>query len=158
MQEVVVVFVQNFNGAGLNEFSMAAAKVMQEVFESERTVVEAQSITILDSARLPWRFEVRTGDPATELMKVASEYSASTIIVGVNRRNRLVGLVCGNVSTTVHNCWPQSSLIVRYLGHGSLETGKSANDRFLSPLRTWLASARQRHWVRVWLRSDSHVA
>lgn len=54
----------------------------------ERRYVE----TLLTGARLPWAYEARHGDPATELARAAAEHDALMIIVGTRGEGLLRAL------------------------------------------------------------------
>lgn len=75
------------------------------------SLVEAQGVAILDSASVPWRFEVREGGPVTELMNLALECDSDTIVVA-GRHGALGGIAHGSVCSHLLYRWPQSLMII----------------------------------------------
>ena len=63
-----------------------------------QALAEAQCIAILDPAGVRWRFEAGVGDPACELMRVATDLEADTIVVAGRRHGALGGFTHGSVS------------------------------------------------------------
>lgn len=112
---VVVVFVRFAQHAGIavlgsGGLGMAA---IEDVLDSEEALAEAQSIAILDPASVSWHFEVRAGEPAAELMRIATELGSDTIVVAGRRHGALGGYVHGSVCTHLLHDWPHSLLVVR---------------------------------------------
>lgn len=52
----------------------------------------------LAGTAVPWSFEVRHGDPATELLRAASDHDAAWIVIGRHGHRRLARLVLGSVT------------------------------------------------------------
>jgi len=68
---------------------------------------------VLAGRRVRWRFEVASGDPATELMAVARLDQATTIVVGGRTHGVVGGLVIGSVAQKLVRHSPVSVLVVR---------------------------------------------
>jgi nucleotide-binding universal stress UspA family protein len=60
-----------------------------------------------------WRFEVVSGDPATELIRAAVDNHANTIVVGGRNHGVVGGLVIGSVAQKLVRKSPVSVLVVR---------------------------------------------
>jgi nucleotide-binding universal stress UspA family protein len=112
-QVVVVVFVRTMKWAPANEFSTLDVSLFTDALNFEEVVIEGQCITILDPAGVKWRYVVRSGDPAKELIKIAHECGASTIVVGGSRSNPLMQFVRVPLASRLFNRWPQSLLVAR---------------------------------------------
>jgi nucleotide-binding universal stress UspA family protein len=113
-QPIIVVFVRRPAGSGLGAAWMGAMSIraIQDVTTTQECLAEAQSIAILDSAGLTWRFESRTGEPARELMRVAGEAGAETIVVAGRRHGALGSVTTGAVCTQLLHRWPGSLLVI----------------------------------------------
>jgi nucleotide-binding universal stress UspA family protein len=148
-QAVVVVFVRNLKWAGTILLAMADVGLILDGWEYEAAIVEAQSIAILDPAGLPWRYEICSGDPAKELIRMGERCGASTIVVGGRRSYGLVGgLVRGAVSNRLVNDWPLSVLVVDPPDPQWIVTEKANRSQLLGFAGTRSGSAPQKHWVR----------
>jgi nucleotide-binding universal stress UspA family protein len=113
-QTVVVVFVRHAPLAALGVLATAGhgAGVLQEALNTDESLAEAQSIAILESASVCWRFEVRTGEPAAELMRVATEFDADTIVVAGRHHGALGGFAHGSVSMQLLHRWNRSLFVI----------------------------------------------
>lgn len=49
-------------------------------------------------ADVPWSFDIRHGDPATELLRAGADHDAAAIIVGRHGHHRLARLVLGSIT------------------------------------------------------------
>ena len=67
----------------------------------------------LDRNGAPWRFEVRTGDPAVQLELSADEHGADLIIVGARGHSVAHRLLLGSVSTRLVHHARRPVLVVR---------------------------------------------
>jgi nucleotide-binding universal stress UspA family protein len=113
-QLVFVVFVRHvpFGAIGFVGGGGLSSVLAQEALDAGEALAEAESIAILDSARVPWRFEVRTGEPAAELMGLAEELGSEMIVVAGKRHSALGGFTCASVSVRLLHRWPHSLLII----------------------------------------------
>jgi nucleotide-binding universal stress UspA family protein len=113
-QTVVVVFVRHAPLAALGVLATAGhgVGVLQDALNVDEALAEAQSIAILESACVCWRFEVRTGEPAAELMRVATEFDADTIVVAGRRHGALGGFAHGSVSMQLLHRWTRSLFVI----------------------------------------------
>jgi nucleotide-binding universal stress UspA family protein len=112
-QSVLVVFVRHVPMAGWN--AMAGGLGMGAVKESmsaDELVAEADSVAILSPAGVPWTFEVREGEPATELMATAEAAGADTIVIAGRRHGAIGGLATGSVGRQLLSRWPRSLLVI----------------------------------------------
>ena len=113
-EPVMLVFVRQPRLAGLSAVGAGSlgVAVEQEALDGSQCLAEAQGIAILDPAGVNWSFEVRTGDPATELMRAADECHADTIVVAGRRHGVIGGIAYGSVCTHLLHRWPHSLLVV----------------------------------------------
>lgn len=113
-QTVVVAFVRHIPLAGFGVPWTGGMSVgyVQEVLSANESVAEAQSIAILDSVGVPWRFEVREGEPATELMRLAAAAGADTIVVAGRLHRALGSMACASVCAQLLHRWPRSLLVI----------------------------------------------
>jgi nucleotide-binding universal stress UspA family protein len=113
-QQVVVVFVRHVPLAGLGMIGTGGLSTgaMQGVLNADEAIIEAQSIAILEAASIPWSLEVREGEPAAELMRVASELDAETIVVAGRRHGTLGGIASASVCSHLLHRWPRSLLVI----------------------------------------------
>jgi nucleotide-binding universal stress UspA family protein len=111
---VVLVFVRHPRLAGLSALGAGGigVAVENEALNAEQCVAEAQGIAILDPVGADWKFEVRTGDPATELMRAARDCGATVIVVAGRRHGTLGGVACGSVCSHLLHRWPHSLLVI----------------------------------------------
>jgi nucleotide-binding universal stress UspA family protein len=111
---VVVVFVRHVPFVGLSVFANGGLCLgaVQDALSGDEALAEAQSIALLDMAAVRWYFEVRTGDPAVELMRVATELDADTIVVAGRRHGAIGGLAHASVSVRLLHRWPGTLLII----------------------------------------------
>ena len=80
--------------------------------ELERLAGE-RTAEALDGLGAPWRFEVRTGDPAIQLELSADEHGADLIVVGARGHSVAHRLLLGSVSTRLVHHARRPVLIVR---------------------------------------------
>jgi nucleotide-binding universal stress UspA family protein len=80
--------------------------------EPERLAAE-RAAEALDRTGAPWRFEVRTGDPAIQLELSADEHGADLIIVGARGHSVAHRLLLGSVSTRLVHHARRPVLVVR---------------------------------------------
>jgi nucleotide-binding universal stress UspA family protein len=80
--------------------------------ELERLAGE-RTAAALNGIGAPWRFEVRTGDPAIQLQQSADEHGADLIVVGARGHSVAHRLLLGSVSTRLVHHARRPVLIVR---------------------------------------------
>lgn len=112
-QRVVVVFVRHPQPVG----ALAAASCFMVPpalvpTDDDHTIVEAQSTTILDPLGVPWCLDVRSGDPADELMRAARVHRADTIVVAGRRHGAWGNFAHAAVTARLLHRWPHSLLVV----------------------------------------------
>lgn len=83
-----------------------------EAMTEIESLVEAHGVAILDSAPVPWRFEVREGGPVTELVNLALERGSDTIAVAGRRHEAPGGIAHGSVCSHLLYRWPRSLMII----------------------------------------------
>jgi nucleotide-binding universal stress UspA family protein len=111
---LVVVHVRHDSGA-VSAFSAAAGaegEMTDAIDEVERISRERVS-DLLAGRRVDWRFDVASGDPATELILAARHSQATTIVVGGRNHGVVGGLVVGSVAQKLVRHSPVSVLVVR---------------------------------------------
>ncbi len=113
-QTVVVAFVRHMplGGLGATWTGSSSVAAVEEMLSTSASLAEAQSIAILDSVGVPWRFEVREGEPARELMRLATEVGAETIVVAGRRHGAFGSVACASVCAQLLHHWPRSLLVV----------------------------------------------
>jgi nucleotide-binding universal stress UspA family protein len=79
---------------------------------ADEAIAQAQSIAILDPLGVTWEFEVRDGDPATEIMRAGMHHGADTIVVAGRRHGAVGGLARGAVIPQLLHRWPHSLFVV----------------------------------------------
>ena len=80
--------------------------------ELERLAAE-RAAAALDPTGTPWRFEVRTGDPAVQLELSADEHGADLVVVGARGHSVAHRLLLGSVSTRLVHHARRPVLVVR---------------------------------------------
>ena len=110
----LVVFVLRMGfGAAASAFSVSAVGPLKECVEADQTVAQAQAIAELDARGVPWEFVVREGQPATELMRVATDHGADTIVVAGRRHGAMGNFTHAAVTANLLHRWPHSLFVVR---------------------------------------------
>lgn len=80
--------------------------------ELERLAVE-QAAAAIDPTGTPWRFEMRTGDPAVQLELSADEHGADLVAVGARGHSLGHRLLLGSVSTRLVHHARRPVLVIR---------------------------------------------
>lgn len=80
--------------------------------EVERLAAE-RATEALDGLGAPWRFEVRSGDPAVQLERAAEEHGADLVVVGARGHSVTHRLLLGSVSTRLVHHARQPVLVIR---------------------------------------------
>jgi nucleotide-binding universal stress UspA family protein len=80
--------------------------------EPERQAAE-RAAAALEGPGAPWRFEVRSGDPAVQLDLAAEEHGADLVVVGARGHSVAHRLLLGSVSTRLVHHARRPVLIVR---------------------------------------------
>lgn len=113
-QQLVVVFVRHipFVGVGMLATGGLSAGALQDALDGDQALAEAQCIAVLDPAGVRWRFEAGEGDPACELMRIATDLEADTIVVAGRRHGALGGFAHGSVSVRLLHRWPGALLVI----------------------------------------------
>ncbi len=113
-QSVIVAYVRHLPLVGFSAGWTGTLSVgaVHELLGTNQSLAEAQSIAILDAVGVDWRFEVRVGDPANELMRLATEVGAETIVVAGRRHGALGAMACASVCTQLLHRWPRSLMVI----------------------------------------------
>ena len=98
--------------AAMSDVAAEAVVVNEALDEVEATTRERVS-DVLAGRPVDWRLEVRAGEPAAELIRVAGEVGAQTIVVGGRSHGVVGGLVLGSVAQRLVRKSPVSVLVVR---------------------------------------------
>lgn len=113
-RSVVLVFVRESRyQATSSVLSVGALAPLQECLDGEQTIAQAQGIAVLDALGVPWSFELRYGQPATELMKAATAHEAETIVVAGRRHGAIGSVAHSSVTAQLLHRWPHALLVVR---------------------------------------------
>lgn len=109
--DLVVVHVRQ--GPSLAYLAPASSEGMADTLDELEERARQAANRVLSQHWVTWRFVVRTGDPARELMKAAKEQKAAAIVVGGHRHSMLGSVLTQSVdSSLVHN-YKGNLLIVR---------------------------------------------
>jgi nucleotide-binding universal stress UspA family protein len=114
-RKIVVVFVRHVASV------VTAASGMEADAEvvAERTLDEIERSTrarvgeMLAGTAVAWSFDVRSGDPASELIAAAEASQADTIVAGGRNHGVIGGLVLGSVAQKLVRNSPVSVMVVR---------------------------------------------
>ena len=93
---LLTVFV--FREAGAFTGTAGASAMWKETMNDLAIDAEVISIAHLNAGRVPWDFRTAVGDPASELLRVAHEHSASMLVIGRHGHPRFAGLFGRSVS------------------------------------------------------------
>jgi nucleotide-binding universal stress UspA family protein len=86
---------------------------IKETLDSLEDGARRQAEAALAGRWLTWRYVVRTGDPARELVKEANEQHAAAITIGGHRHSVLGGALVHSVAASLVHEFDGSLLIVR---------------------------------------------
>lgn len=92
------------------------AELCQELRDEAQSEAEdhlAQARRVLELAGIRADYQLRWGDPAEELLRLAEDIKPDLVVVGSHGRSALGRLFLGSVSEAVLHRWPGASLIVR---------------------------------------------
>jgi nucleotide-binding universal stress UspA family protein len=76
----------------------------------------AAGVARLREAGLSAEAVVRRGDPAEEIVAIATETNADVVVVGAARRGRIAQFFLGSISRQVMQSWKGAILVVRSPG------------------------------------------
>jgi nucleotide-binding universal stress UspA family protein len=93
--------------------SPAGQPAITETLDTVQRDVERQTESVLAGRWLTWRFVVRAGDPARELVKEANEQHAAAIAIGGHRHSAIGGALVHSVAASLVHEFAGSLLIVR---------------------------------------------
>jgi nucleotide-binding universal stress UspA family protein len=108
--DLVVVFVRQVSWASMSV--MAGAEVNSALDELEAEVRRLAG-DALWGRTLSWRIDVRVGDPAHELVRVAEIYGAQMIVVGGHRHGAVGAALTRAVNSELVHGFEGSLLLVR---------------------------------------------
>jgi nucleotide-binding universal stress UspA family protein len=91
----------------------AAGPASREALDAMEKSVYEQAGRVLADRTVHWAFDVRSGDPAAELIKAAREHHARAIVVGGRSHGIVGGIVTGSVAQKLVRQSPVSVLVVR---------------------------------------------
>lgn len=113
-QAVLVVFVRHVPAVGWTAMGAGGQGMaaVHEALATDEVQAEAQSVAILGPTDVRWSFEVRQGDPASELMRAAEGAGADTIVIAGRRHGAIGGLATGSVGRQLLSRWPRSLLVI----------------------------------------------
>jgi nucleotide-binding universal stress UspA family protein len=92
---------------------VALAPDYESMWQAEERDALDQAAAVLDQLGVDWRLETGTGDPATELDKVADRRHADLIVVSGRGHTMAHRLLLGSVSTRLAHHAGHSVLVVR---------------------------------------------
>src|SRR2546430_1084030 len=108
-----VVHVEHVPFATFSDATGVALGAMAEALKQDTEMIRAEVSRHLADADTEWSFEVASGDPATELIRIAGAHDAAAIVVGGKTHNVLGGLVLGSVGEKLVRHSPLSVVVAR---------------------------------------------
>jgi nucleotide-binding universal stress UspA family protein len=108
--DLVVAFVRQVSWASM---SVDAGVGVNDALDHLETDVRRIAEDALWGRELSWRVDVRTGDPARALVRIAAAYGAQMIVVGGHRHSALGSAVTRAVNSELVHGFGGSLLIVR---------------------------------------------
>ena len=110
---LLVVHVRHESGITAGSLDAAAEAAMSGALDQVEKMSRERASDVLAGRKVRSRFEVASGDPATELIAAAREHGANTIVVGGRSHGVIGGLVIGSVAQKLVRHSPVSVLVVR---------------------------------------------
>ena len=123
-----VVHVEHVPFATFPDTTGIARGAMAEALKQHTETIRAEVSRHLADTDIERSFEVASGDPATELIRIAAAHDAAAIVVGGKTHNALGGLVLGSVSEKLVRHSPVSVVVARD-GKASTFAAASPDDR-----------------------------
>ena len=112
--EIVVLFVRHLQPPIADPATGVAAVVALESSVDElESIARSSAERLLDQSGVPWRFEVREGEPAHEIVAAAHEVSAACVVVGSTLHGAIAGFLLGSVASHLLRHCDISVLVVR---------------------------------------------
>jgi nucleotide-binding universal stress UspA family protein len=109
--DLVIVFVRSTGWSG--SASPAAQVEIVKALDEVELDVERDVKAALAGVNLTWRFVVRRGDPARELMSEADEQKASGIAIGGHRHSTIGAVLVHSVESRLVHIYDGTLFIVR---------------------------------------------
>lgn len=122
---LVVVFVRHESALASAAGAGAAGVAIHSTLDAQERSAYERAVAVLADRGVHWRFEVRDGDPATELIGAARQHRARAIVVGGRSHGLVGGVVTASVAQKLVRHSPVSVLVVREPARGSVERSKS---------------------------------
>jgi nucleotide-binding universal stress UspA family protein len=110
---IVAVHVRHQTSLSSMSDVAAEAVVLNEALDEVEATTRERVSDALAGRHVDWRLEVRAGEPAAELIRVAGEVGAHSIVVGGRSHGVVGGLVLGSVAQRLVRKSPVSVLVVR---------------------------------------------
>src|SRR5436305_5197376 len=95
---LVVVHVRHEPAMAAESVGWAAEGAMIQTLDEVQNMSRERAEDVLSGRSIRWRFEVATGDPATELIAAARRHEAETIVVGGRVHGLIRGVDAGSVA------------------------------------------------------------
>jgi nucleotide-binding universal stress UspA family protein len=129
--ELLVVHVRHESAAASAASSVEAGAeaAMSEALDEVERISRERVADVLAGRRVRWRFDVVSGDPATQLITIARDRAATTIVVGGRTHGVVGGLAVGSVAQKLVRHSPISVLVVRDGRAHRLEVASSGGHR-----------------------------
>ena len=123
-----VVHVEHVRFAAFPDTIGMARGAVAAALEQDTETIRAEVSRHLADTDIDWSFEVASGDPATELIRIAAAHDAAAIVVGGKTHNAVGGLVLGSVGEKLvrHSA---VSVVVARDGETSTFAAASPDDR-----------------------------
>jgi nucleotide-binding universal stress UspA family protein len=109
----IVVFVKHIPAAAAEPDALVAIGAVMEGLDELESQVRAQLEAMFAGTSVPWSLEVRSGDPADEIIAVAHEHNAVLVAVGATIHGAFASLLLSSVAEHLLHHSDVSLLVVR---------------------------------------------
>ena len=110
--KVVVVFVRHVPATAMLGNGVAQPWMLETLDEQESEVRQVAT-RLVGSTGVAWEFEVRTGSPGEEIVKVVESNGADLLVVGSNRHSSMHNLLLGSTAAYLATHSPAPVLVMR---------------------------------------------
>ncbi|HUZ21229.1 MAG TPA: universal stress protein [Acidimicrobiales bacterium] len=110
---LVVVYVRHLPNIAPGPVAGDAVAILEQTADDLERSTESQVAAALAAAGVDWRFEVRDGDPAHEILQVGHDAEAACIVVGAATHGPVSSVVLGSVANHLLHHSDISVVVVR---------------------------------------------
>ena len=125
-RSVLAVFVRRvpFVSFYADVVGCEASAAVGDALGAMQCLAEAQCVAILESASVCWQFQVRTGEPARQLMRIAAEVNSDVIVIAGGRVRSFCALMPTSVVRRLIRKWPHSLLVIEPTSDAAISISK----------------------------------